>query len=92
MAISAALEEKYNNEFLRENGAEVHEVSVKLGQDVADKILAWSETDGGKDAQFDNFPKRVCSPIWGAILGSDRPWFSIRFTAVLGLKQALFES
>ncbi len=61
MAI-AALEEKYNNEFLKENGAEVHEVSVKLGQDVADKILAWSETDGGKDAQFNNFPKDYVPP------------------------------
>lgn len=59
----AALKEKFDTAFLMQNGAEVNEVSVKLGNDIADKILAWSETDGGKDGRFNNFPKDYVAPI-----------------------------
>ncbi|MGB7394659.1 MAG: vanadium-dependent haloperoxidase [Pricia sp.] len=58
----AALEDKFDVAFLTENGTEVHEVSVALGRDVANGILAWSETDGAKDAQFNNFPEDYVPP------------------------------
>ncbi|HDZ15387.1 MAG TPA: hypothetical protein ENH60_10890, partial [Pricia sp.] len=59
----AGLEEKFDTAFLVENGSDVHEVSVNLGKDVANAILAWSETDGGKDAQFNNFPNDYVPPV-----------------------------
>ena len=56
LAAITDLKEKYDLAFLALNGAEVHQVSVNLGDQVAGKIINWSLTDGGKDAQFNNFP------------------------------------
>lgn len=53
----SALKEKFDTGFLMENGADVQDVSIKFGNDIADGIIAWSETDGGKDGRFNNFPK-----------------------------------
>lgn len=58
-----ALKKKYDTAFLAENGIVTHEASIELGNEVADKILAWAETDGGKDAQFNNFPKDYVPPL-----------------------------
>ena len=59
----ASLEEGFDTVFRTENGVEVHEASVRFGQDVARSIMTWSETDGGKDAQFNNFPKGYEPPV-----------------------------
>ncbi len=52
-----ALEAKYANQFQDEiDNAEVYVASILLAKEVTEKIIAWSETDGGLNCHLNNFP------------------------------------
>lgn len=50
------LEAQYSNQFMNEIDAEVIDRSISYAHDLVDKILLWSSSDGGFEAQFNNFP------------------------------------
>jgi hypothetical protein len=56
------LETSYKDRFLEENGQTVYDNSVLLAEEVVAGILEWSSTDGGEDAQFNNFPSEYEPP------------------------------
>lgn len=62
MAAILSLEEKYRKEFSQTNGDELYETSALLAEKVTDIVLEWASTDGGEDAQFNNFPSDYVPP------------------------------
>ena len=51
-----ALEKQFNDQFSNTIANEVINRSIVFANNIADKILLWSSTDGGFGAQFNNFP------------------------------------
>ena len=51
-----ALEKQFNDQFSNTIANEVTDRSIVFANNIADKILLWSSTDGGFGAQFNNFP------------------------------------
>ncbi len=52
----------YSTQYQLEIESEVFEASESLAKQVADQVIAWSETDGGMDGQFNNFPSDYVLP------------------------------
>lgn len=59
----AALEAKFKGRFLAENGQEIYDSSTDLATMVSARIIEWSSSDGGRDAQFNNFPTNYSPPV-----------------------------
>lgn len=51
-----ALEKQFNDQFSNIIDNEIIDRSIVFADNIADKILLWSSTDGGFEAQFNNFP------------------------------------
>ena len=51
-----ALEKQFNDQFSNTIANEVTDRSIVFANNIADKILLWSSTDGSFGAQFNNFP------------------------------------
>ena len=58
----AELRERFASRFTSELDADVYEASSHQGERVAKAIIAWSESDGGKNAQSRNFPDDYAPP------------------------------
>ena len=58
-----SLEKRFNDLYLDQNGAEIHEASLKWGQDLVAAVLEWSSTDGGANGQLNNFPAEYMPPV-----------------------------
>ena len=86
----------YTTQYQLEVEPQVFEASQSLAKQVADQIIAWSETDGGMDGQFNNFPSdyvlpssaswKPTAPNFSSPLqpywGSNRPFLTTNVDAV----------
>ncbi|WP_289644188.1 vanadium-dependent haloperoxidase [Maribacter aestuarii] len=57
------LNNEYTSKYQLELVPEVFEASQVLAKEVADNIIEWSETDGGMNGQFNNFPTDYILPL-----------------------------
>jgi len=57
-----ALESRFNDEYRAIISAQVFENSVALSRDITAQIISYSLTDGGHNAQFNNFPSDYSPP------------------------------
>lgn len=93
-----ALEASYNTQFLNDSNEAVIARSIAFGTDVANKILLWSNSDGGFEAQFNNFPSDYTplvgdqywqptapgfSPALQPYWGSNRPFIALNVENVI---------
>ena len=63
LAAVAALEEEFATRFRAAVPPGVHRRSVDRGRQVADRIFAWSTTDGGHEGYLQNFPATYAPPV-----------------------------
>lgn len=63
MAEILALEAQYESGFSASVDADVYDRSVAFAENITTEILAWAATDGGHDAQYNNFPTDYQPPM-----------------------------
>lgn len=101
-----AMNNEFSDQFLLENGVGIFEVSDALAAEVSAEIIAWSKTDGGVDAQFNNYPTDYMvpasaswkptapnfSPALQPYWGNNRPFLMANITDVQPTAPPLFSA